>query len=416
MRRPGTDLRRHALRTAAVSTALVAAALAAVLAATDLIVEHSLTAAVDQRLADWMGEVAGAGGNAAVADSDFDAPILSWIALPGGRCTPVGNAPALPSGLCSAGGPASAAVNGIPFRVEGRRLASGALTVAGESLAPASRQLSDVVLAELVVGPLLLVVVFAGSLAIGSRVGGSVERMRQRQLAFTADASHELRTPLSVIKAETDVALAGGDRSLRPALTRVSGEIGRMRRIVEDLLWLARFDSEPEPPEPADIDLVTAAAVAVERFAALAQARSLSLEVESPELTLPISIPPDWLERLIGVLLDNACRHARSRVVVGVRALPGRRVEMSVSDDGEGISESELPRIFDRFHRATAGGEGAGLGLAIADAVVRSSGGRWDVSPAQGGGARFAVAWPLGRAAQPISRTTLPTAPSRTAS
>jgi signal transduction histidine kinase len=398
-------LRRHALRTAGLATALVAVALAGVLTATDLLVSHNLTSSVDQRLVQWLdlaGKSTPGQPIAEVApDRDFDEPLLTWIAPVGGTCRPLGTAPALPAQLCTAVGPFSAEVSGVPFRLEGRQLAGGSLMVAGESLAPAARQLDDLVLAELVVGPVLLVLVFLGALGVGSRVGGSVERMRRRQLAFTADASHELRTPLSVMKAETDVALAGSDRSLRPALARVSGEIGRMRSIVEDLLWLARFDSEPQPPPPATLDLVTAGRLAAERFSALATRRGLRLDVDTPDRVLPVSIPAEWLDRLTGVLVDNACRHAESRVTVGVRQRTGRRVELSVADDGEGVPDAELSRIFDRFHRATSRGEGAGLGLAIADSIVRSTSGRWEVTGVVGGGIRFAVVWPLARASGP---------------
>jgi signal transduction histidine kinase len=402
MRTPTSVLRRHALPTALLSTAVAALGLAALLTATDLIVAHNLTAAVDQRLSSWVGQLQATDQRfptEAAPDSDFDEPLLTWVTGPGGGCQAMGTAPALPSTLCTTGGPLSASLKGVSFRLLGAQLPRGGLVVAGESLAPQGRLLGEVVLAELIAGPLLLLLFFAGALAIGGRVGGSVERMRRRQLAFTADASHELRTPLSVIQAETDLARTAGTHQLRPAIIRIDGEVGRMRAIVEDLLWLARFDSEPQPPPPAIIDLSTAAGVAVERFSALARGRGLGLCLEASEALLPISLPGEWLDRLLGVLIDNACRHAVTRVVVAVRPLPGRRVELAVSDDGEGIPAEELPLIFERFHRATARGEGAGLGLAIADAVVRGTAGRWSVQASPGGGARFAVSWPLTRMA-----------------
>ncbi|HVA21179.1 MAG TPA: HAMP domain-containing sensor histidine kinase [Candidatus Micrarchaeia archaeon] len=396
-RRPHSSLRRHALRTAAVVTALVAVGLGAVLTATDLLVSHNLTGAVDQRLQESLGRVGAASGppiSEAAPRRDFDQPLFAWVKLPRGGCRAVGAAPVLPRGLCAVGSPTSADVAGNPFRLMGGRLPDAGRVVVGTSLAPVTGLLGGLVTAELVVGPLLLVLVFLGALAIGSRVAGPVERMRQRQLAFTADASHELRTPLTVIQADTNLALAGDDRSMRPALARVSGEVWRMRRIVEDLLWLARFDSQPEPPRPAILDLATAAQVAAERFATVAAARSVTVGVDAPDSVLLGSVPAEWMDRLIGVLVDNACRHARSRVSVSIRAREGRHVELSVLDDGEGVPETDVRRIFDRFHRATARGEGAGLGLAIADSVVRATRGCWEVTNLAGGGARFAVVWP----------------------
>ena len=396
-----SHLRRRALRTAALATALVALGLCGVLTATDVLVSHNLTAAIDGRLSQWMTQAA-AQPTASLAtidpDHDFDEPLLAWVIQPDGRCQPVGAAPALPSGLCAATAPITADIAGNPFRLLGKRIGDGGFVV-GASLTADGQQMGDLLLAELVVGPLLLVLVFVGAFAVGSRVGGPLERMRQRQLAFTADASHELRTPLTVMQAETSLALSGGDRDLRPALRRISGEIGRMRRIVEDLLWLARVDSEPGSPGAELIDLGTTARLAEERFASVMATRSLTVTAVAPESVLLVSLPAEWLDRLVGVLVDNACRHARTAVRVEARAIEEGRAEFSVSDDGEGIPEAELPLLFHRFHRGTSTGEGAGLGLAIADSVVRATQGRWRVTNLAGGGARFAVVWPLGRGA-----------------
>ena len=97
---------------------------------------------------------------------------------------------------------------------------------------------------------MLLVLVFAGAFIVGRQTAGPIEQARRRQLEFTADASHELRTPLAVIEAETSLALAnleeGGSDSA--TLRRVADETHRMRTIVEDLLWLARFDALPPDP------------------------------------------------------------------------------------------------------------------------------------------------------------------------
>ncbi len=395
-RGPSSALRRHALRTAGIATLLVAAGLGAALTATDILVSNLLTGAVDHRLREPIDRVAA--GRVPITDTtphyDLDQPIFVWT-VRDGRCLSAGAAPTLPPALCTVGGPTTATVEGTSFRILGRRLPELGRVVVGTSLAPVASLTGDLVRAELVVGPLLCVLVFAGALAIGSRVAGPVERMRQHQLAFTADASHELRTPLTVIQAEANLALTGTAPSLRPALVRVSEEVERMRHIVEDLLWLARFDSQPEPPTPVPLDLVTAAQLGAARFRPLARARSLQVAVDAPQKVVSVCAPVEWMDRLVGVLVDNACRHARSRVDLRVRAVPGRRAELAVTDDGEGVPEAELPRIFDRFHRATPQGEGAGLGLAIADSVVRGTRGRWEVTNRVGGGARFAIVWPL---------------------
>ena len=106
-------------------------------------------------------------------------------------------------------------------------------------------------------GPILLLAVFLGALTVGTRVASPIEAVRQRQMEFTADASHELRTPLSVIEATTTLALAR-ERDpawYRSAFERVHTESQRIRRLVEDLLWLARFDSTAGQPDAAPVDL-----------------------------------------------------------------------------------------------------------------------------------------------------------------
>ena len=121
---------------------------------------------------------------------------------------------------------------------------------------------------------------------------------------------------------------------------------------------------------------------------------------EVPDEQAIVAVPAEWMDRLLGVLLDNACRHARSQVTIGLRMLAGRDAELVVSDDGEGVPATELSRLFERFHRGTTTGEGAGLGLAIADSVVTATHGRWEIASAPSQGAQFGVVWPLARGAR----------------
>jgi signal transduction histidine kinase len=92
--------------------------------------------------------------------------------------------------------------------------------------------------------------------------------------------------------------------------------------------------------------------------------------------------------------MDNACRYAGAdgQVRIAVRS-HGSRVTLTVEDSGPGIPSAERPRLFDRFHRATEDGAGAGLGLAIGDSIVRSTGGRWQIGDSPLGGALMAVSW-----------------------
>src|SRR5579871_1511204 len=150
---------------------------------------------------------------------------------------------------------------------------------------------------------------FFGCLVVGQRALAPVEQSLRRQLEFTADASHELRTPLSVIRAETDVALSTprDAAGYRDALVRIQGESARLRHLVDDMLWLARLDSRPPPP-PGDepVDLAMLAQACADRFRAVGPA----ITAETPARPALISAPPEWIDQLAGVLMDNACRNA----------------------------------------------------------------------------------------------------------
>ncbi len=269
--------------------------------------------------------------------------------------------------------------------------------MAGQSLAE-QQHVTDVLQdGEVAVAPVLLLAMFAGSLIIGLRALSPVEQSRRRQLEFTADASHELRTPLSVISAEIGIALSTPRQpdDYRATLHRIDRESQRLRRIVEDLLWLARFDSQPPPPGAEPVDLSVIAAECAERFQAVGHAASPGISVDvSPSPAAWISAPPEWIDRLTGVLVDNACRYAGpgGHVRLGVAAR-GNRVSLTVADSGPGIPAADRARLFDRFHRATDQGSGAGLGLAIADSIVRSTGGHWRIGGSELGGALFEVSW-----------------------
>ena len=147
--------------------------------------------------------------------------------------------------------PASTARNyrlaSVPYR--------GGLLVAGESLTELAHVESVLVTSEVVAAPVLLVAMFLAALLIGLRSAKPIELAHRRQLEFTADASHELRTPLSVIEAELSLAQSFEGEPDASTIDRIARESERLKRIVDDLLWLARFDAAPPPPAAGAIDL-----------------------------------------------------------------------------------------------------------------------------------------------------------------
>jgi signal transduction histidine kinase len=394
----------HAARVAIVATVIIGAMYVCVVASFDLLDRHRLVGQIDtrldQRLVQASRQPAAAGSiddydNAHDVD---DAPVFLWRVTKSGTSnalTP--GAPALPPSAWSPSKPSVEAHLGTQsFRLQAERVGD-VWFVAAQSLANANRIEADLFLLEAIAGPLLLVSVFFGTLLIGVKAARPVELARRRQLEFTADASHELRTPLSVIEAEVTLSLHGlrsGD-DYRATLGRVAQESIRLRDIVEDLLWLARFDSEPPPPGDEPVDLAAIAAACADRFSAVAQRGGVALLVGDESQTPPwINAPPEWIDRLTAVLVDNACRYAGPGGTVRIAVIAaGSRVSLIVDDSGPGIAPDERPKLFDRFHRATDKGNGAGLGLAIADSIVRATGGEWRVNQADLGGAHMEVRW-----------------------
>ena len=331
-------------------------------------------------------------------DSD-SAPVYLWVATADGTVTAhTPGAPSLPASLIRDGTARDGLVvtaglgpRNAQFKLKMARKGTGWL-VAGQSTVGDAHTRNLLRDAEIIAGPFVVAAMFLGSLVVGLRALAPVEQARRRQLEFTADASHELRTPLAVIQAETDVALSvpRDAAGYRDALTRIQGETGRMRRLVEDMLWLARFDSRPPPPGNEPVDLGTLASACADRFRSVGPA----LTVDVPITPALISAPPEWVDRLAGVLVDNACRYAGPGGQVRIRVLPqGSRVSLVVEDSGPGIPAADRSRLFDRFYRATDHGSGAGLGLAIGDSIVRATGGHWEIGDSDLGGALVSVSW-----------------------
>jgi signal transduction histidine kinase len=328
-----------------------------------------------------------------------DVPILAWF-IPNSSHRVVAlnvNSPKLPVSDEHVGVLRGTQLDGRGVRLEGRKSPLGVFVV-GMSTAQIGSVLATLLVIQGVLAPLALFGLFVAATLIGRRAAAPIEQARLRQLEFTADASHELRTPLSVIEAEVSLALSAPRSAgeYRGTLERVGSESQRLRRIVQDLLWLARLDALPEGPAHQPIDVATVAESCVERFRVVAAKRGISLSVNDPTGLAPIVVAPgEWLDQLIAVLLDNACRHAKvdGRVEVHVGATDDE-VRLRVDDDGPGFDKHDREVVLQRFHRASEVPGGAGLGLAIAQAVVRATNGRIFLDDAELGGASVAVAWP----------------------
>ena len=386
----------HIVRTALGATAVVAILVIALCSGVDLLVAHNLRSSVESSLTATLSRVSAETPQRPLEEPDLDEPVASWRVNAAGAVVDTSpGAPALPAALVTAGAPRAAAIGGIDFLVAGATVPRGRVVV-GESVASVGRAIGTILVAEIVIAPVLLAAAFGGALLVGRRATAPLQRAHQRELEFTADASHEMRTPLSVIEAETSLALsAPQDAEARTmALRRVLVESRLMRRMVDDMLWLARFDTSPVRPPAETVDLGASVDVAASRFRAVAEQRGVTLEIHAAEAAL-VHAPPEWIDRVVGVLVDNACKYAPQGGVVRISAdQVGGKSRLVVEDTGPGIPATARARIFDRFHRETSDVHGTGLGLAIGDAVVQATRGQWEIGESSLGGARMTIVWP----------------------
>jgi signal transduction histidine kinase len=225
---------------------------------------------------------------------------------------------------------------------------------------------------------------------------GRLEDATDRQRRFVADASHELRNPLAGIRAQVEVDLEHPELANWQATERdVLTEAVRLQRLVDDLLTIAVADASAHDATlraPVDLDEIV-----------LAEARRLrnssGLEVDTSAVSgAQVVGNADQLLRVVRNLLDNAARHARSRVVVTL-AESKTNVTLRVVDDGPGIPQCDRHRVFERFARLDDARDrdagGTGLGLAIVHDVVVAHGGTVTVDD-DTPGASFTVVLPLG--------------------
>ena len=230
---------------------------------------------------------------------------------------------------------------------------------------------------------------------------GETEAMLDRQREFVADASHELRTPLTSVLANLELLTEELDGEQAETAEAALRSTRRMRRLVGDLLLLARADaSRVQPHSPTDLaDVLTEAAA---ELGPVADEHELLIDAQ-PAVVLGAR---DDLHRLVLNLLENAVRHTPPGTHVRARTF-GEHDEavLVIEDDGPGIPPELGRRVFERFVRSGRdGGRGSGLGLAIVRAVAESHDGSVSLEqPASGPGTRFVIRIPLEQSPLPES-------------
>jgi DNA-binding response OmpR family regulator/signal transduction histidine kinase len=214
-------------------------------------------------------------------------------------------------------------------------------------------------------------------------------------------AAHELKTPLAVIKGSATTLLVNSQRwdpaAQREMLQLVDEQCDRLHELVNGLLDVWRLDAGLLPVNPTSLRLADVLEPLVERWRQIAPNQKI-------RLALPADLPTfmadrSRLEQVLNQVLDNAVKYAPDGEIMLAATTADGKLEISVADQGRGLTQDQLSRIFDRFYRAQGAGEpipGSGMGLAVAQAIVQAHGGTmWATSPGPGKGAVFHIVLPL---------------------
>ncbi len=220
-----------------------------------------------------------------------------------------------------------------------------------------------------------------------------------QQKQFASDAAHELRTPVAVMLTQTQTALnrERDAASYKQTVEACQRAAQRMRKLIESLLALARFDAGQEILKRLRFDLSKTISDCAELVQPLADERGVKVSVQVEPLE--IEGDPERLAQVVTNLLTNAIQYNQpdGEVRVKLESQNGLAV-LTVSDTGQGIAADDLPRVFERFYRtdkSRTGGGSAGLGLSICKAIVEAHGGTIEVASRENSGATFIVRLPV---------------------
>jgi two-component system phosphate regulon sensor histidine kinase PhoR len=231
-----------------------------------------------------------------------------------------------------------------------------------------------------------------------------LKKMDQIRRDIVANVSHELRTPLSILRGYIETLLDSPTTSpeeLTRILRVMERHSNRLELLVEDLLTLARLESDNPNLELGDIDLSNFLREIIRDWEKKLANKQLNIVIDVPPDLSPIHVDRTRLQEALYNLVDNAVKYSReqSEIRLSARRRDGE-IELAVSDEGIGIAKEDLPRIFERFYRADKARSadkihGTGLGLAIVKHIAQLHGGRVEAESEQGKGTTIRMLLPV---------------------
>lgn len=264
--------------------------------------------------------------------------------------------------------------------------------------------LSGLMTTLLAIGIFALIMSFTGSLFMADRALIPIKEAWEKQRAFVADASHELRTPLAVIRTNLELVLGNPNDTIESQskwLSYIQDESNRMNSLVDNLLFLARADSNEDNINKTDFELDSLLISIVDSFKPIALSKNINMDLNVDSGTV-FNGDENRMKQLITILIDNAIKynHPGGQIFVSMKSQENA-VEISVSDTGEGIPKEHISKVFERFYRVDTSRSresgGTGLGLSIAGCIAKEFGGNISVNSAPGEGSTFRVIFPIAK-------------------
>ena len=231
---------------------------------------------------------------------------------------------------------------------------------------------------------------------LAGRAIEQINKFFEKQKTFVSDASHELRTPLSVLLAYTELLERKNDPEI---VRRMKEEILEMSRLNSILLELARSDNDQIQMQYESFNLSELAAAVLDNIRQISAGKKLKLSIDAPAAT-NINADKNLVKRLLYILTDNAVKYTPDGGAVAITIIPGEKTAtICIKDTGIGISATDLPHVFERFFRAEKSRNrntgGLGLGLPLAEIIVRSHRGKINIASQEGAGTSVTVTLPL---------------------
>lgn len=247
----------------------------------------------------------------------------------------------------------------------------------------------------IIINNLILILGFGLSFFLADKTLAPIKKNSQIEKEFLATVSHELRNPLAVLQTLTEVNLRGKNKTkkeYKQVLSQINEEMKRFANLVNDLLFISRASSKVLKLKFEKINLSQILAVVLLKFESVFKLKKIIVlkKIEKNIFTIGDS---EKIKQLFFILIDNAVKYSANKIsIIKIRLIKNKAIIFTIKDNGLGISKDDLPHIFERFYKGKlANSQSSGLGLFIADWIVKEHRGNLRVESETGKGSKFEI-------------------------